>query len=203
MKEILSRAVKLRIEVIGNIASGKTTLASVLSEEFHSIYENFQENPFWESFYQDPLIYSFETEITFTLQHYHQIKREIEKRDNFLCDFSLTLDRAYAGVTLSGRRKDIYNQVLTEVESEVGLPDVLVHLECSEQQLLDRIRQRGRETEKTITIEYLKELTDSISHHVQLIGGKTKHLTIDSGALDFAHRVDDKKTVKKKILAAS
>jgi deoxyadenosine/deoxycytidine kinase len=192
----------VRIEIIGNIASGKTTLSQILSENLHSICENFHKNPFWESFYNDPHAYSFETEITFTLQHYHQIKKEIEQRTNFVCDFSLTLDRAYADITLSERRRTVYKQVLAEVESEVGFPDLLIHLECAEQELLERIRQRGRGTEKTITTEYLKKLTESISHNVQLIGGRVRILTVDSGALDFAHRTDDKNTVKKKVLSA-
>ena len=31
-------------------------------------------NPFWEAFYTDPSAYTFETEITFLLQHYHFAK---------------------------------------------------------------------------------------------------------------------------------
>ena len=190
----------MRIEIIGNIASGKTTLATVLSSRFSGVFENFKENPFWEAFYEDPNFYSFETEVTFTLQHYHQIKKEIGKNENFVCDFSLILDRAYADVTLSEERREVYECVLSEIEREVGYPDLLIHLECPEKVLLNRIRSRGRVIEKTITEEYLMQLASQISSNIQLIGDKTKLLLLNSAVIDFAHNSDDINHVKSTIL---
>lgn len=68
----------MRIEICGGIASGKTTLAKLLEENGigKAIYENFEKNPFWEAFYKNPSKYAFETEIAFTLQHYHEIKKK-------------------------------------------------------------------------------------------------------------------------------
>ena len=45
----------------GNIGSGKTTLARLLSEEMDArlILEEFEENPFLAGFYEDPVRYSF------------------------------------------------------------------------------------------------------------------------------------------------
>jgi deoxyguanosine kinase len=195
------KAIKLRIEIIGNIASGKTTLANVLSGKFQSILENFQENPFWESFYQAPDVYSFETEITFTLQHYHQIKEEITKQTSFVCDFSLTLDRSYADVTLHNKRLDIYKMLLEELVSEIGPPDVLIYLECRENELLERIRRRGRNTEKTISIDYLKSLSTSIHDNVARVGKSARVIRIDSAAIDFAHLEKGRASVEKMILS--
>ena len=47
----------MRLEIIGNIASGKTTLACLLEDRFKGTFENFKENPFWESFYETPEIW--------------------------------------------------------------------------------------------------------------------------------------------------
>ena len=64
-----------RIEICGGIASGKTTLANLLARSnIDPILEDFQTNLFWRAFYADPAGTAFETEITFLLQHYHQIK---------------------------------------------------------------------------------------------------------------------------------
>ena len=67
----------MRIEICGGIASGKTSLAKLLEEHTIGtvIYEDFKVNPFWEAFYNNPGEYIFETELTFTLQHYHEIKK--------------------------------------------------------------------------------------------------------------------------------
>ena len=157
----------MRIEVIGNIASGKTTLAHLLTETITGTFENFQANPFWESFYQAPDVYSFETEITFTLQHYHQIKRNISLGSDFICDYSLILDLSYANVTLQDERHRIYIEVLKELQNEIGLPDVLVSLRCSEEELLSRIFDRGREIEKSIGIDYLRSLSKSINENIK------------------------------------
>lgn len=191
----------VRVEIIGNIASGKTTLANVLGEHLTSIYENFQENPFWESFYCEPEANSFETEITFTLQHYHQIKRELAKRIIFTCDFSLTLDKTYADVTLSGRRHEIYQQLLRELVDEVGPPDILVYLVCSEELLLERIRLRERESEKSITIDYLKALSTHIDQNIQEVDGLTRIINIDSAALNFTLEGSERNSVEQMILA--
>lgn len=177
----------MRIEIIGNIASGKTTLAHLLAESMEGVFENFQANPFWESFYQAPDVYSFETEITFTLQHYHQIKRELLLKHNFACDFSLALDRSYADVTLEGKKHDIYIQILNELESEVGNPDALVFLSCPEDELMQRIRARGRHSEKSIQKNYLEDMSSSINRNVNQIANKTRVIRINSNKLDFAH----------------
>jgi deoxyadenosine/deoxycytidine kinase len=191
----------MRIEIIGNIASGKTTLANVLSDKFHSIFENFQENPFWESFYQAPDVYSFETEITFTLQHYYQIKKELAKQTSFVCDFSLTFDRSYVDVTLHDKRLDIYKMLLEELVSEIGPPDVLIYLECPEKELLKRIRRRGRNTEKSISIDYLQSLSSSIHDNVARVGKSARVIRIDSTAIDFAHLEKGRASVKQMIMS--
>lgn len=177
----------MRFEIIGNIASGKTTLGTLMGKSIPSVFENFRENPFWESFYQLPEFYSFETELTFTLQHYHQIKNNISSGNNFICDFSLTLDRSYADVTLSNTRNKIYRDVLDELVDEVGLPDILISLKCTEDVLLNRIINRGRETEKSITIDYLESLTASIDKNIKLLGNNVELIELDSEAMDFAH----------------
>ena len=177
----------MRFEIIGNIASGKTTLANLMNKSIQGVFENFQENPFWESFYRLPEFYSFETELTFTLQHYHQIKDNISSGNSFICDFSLTLDRSYADVTLSSGRNKIYRKVLDELVDEVGKPDFMIYLKCPEHILLNRIIARGRDTEKTITIDYLESLAASIDENVKLLGLETDLIVLDSCAMNFAH----------------
>ena len=69
-----------RIEICGGLASGKTTLAELMSQVSPKpVLENFKKVPSWQAFYTNPGKYIFETEITFTLLHYHQVKIKIEK----------------------------------------------------------------------------------------------------------------------------
>jgi deoxyadenosine/deoxycytidine kinase len=84
----------LHIEVCGGIASGKTTFAGLMTRiGLKPVFEEFRTNPFWQAFYFDPAKYAFETEITFMLQHYHQIKKDqLIMGKSICCDFSFFLD---------------------------------------------------------------------------------------------------------------
>ena len=175
----------VRCEIIGNIASGKTTLINLVSQPMIGVLENFQENPFWKSFYQDPESYSFETELTFTLQHYHQIKNNLYAGNTFICDFSLYLDRAYADVTLQPQRRKIYLDVLDELTQEVGHPDLVIYLKCSERTLLDRIQTRGRENEKDITLNYLQAVASSIENNIKSFSQQSEIIVLNSEELDI------------------
>ena len=192
----------MRIEIIGNIASGKTTLANLLCDYMSVVCEDFRSNPFWESFYEDPEKYAFETELTFTLQHYHQIKRTYSREEHFVCDFSLFLDQSYADVTLSGECHKLYVSVLDELKRELGKPDLLICLDCAESILLERIRHRGRSTEESISIEYLNSLSESINNVVQNHSDARKIISIDSGRYDFAYNDDDRSTVRNLVVNA-
>jgi len=176
----------LRIEICGNIASGKTTLAHLLSQVgFDGVFEQFQSNPFWRDFYKDQANYSFETELSFHLQHYHDIKINAEADKKLVCDYSLFLDRAYADVTLAGNKRKIFSSVADEVESELGVPEIIVYLHCPNEILLSRIIERGRSVEAGITIEYLQQLSKSIAARMDMISKFTSVINIDSNKINF------------------
>ncbi|SEA18418.1 deoxynucleoside kinase [Nitrosospira multiformis] len=191
----------VRIEICGSIASGKTTLANLLgSREIQIFLENFSSNPFWEAFYIDPVNTAFETEITFLLQHYHQIKIGSSLQQNFACDFSLALDCAYANVTLSGSRLDTFHKVYKEASSHLVPPALLIFLQCSPEIQLQRIASRGREIEKGITVNYLASLNDSLTSVISTLSETQKVLLIDSASNDFAHNEGTRALIVEQVL---
>lgn len=92
---------RIRIEICGGIAAGKTTLAEVLEQNgYTAIYERFEDNPFVKQFYQSAEQDStFETEIVFTLLHYNPIKQK-QNEKMVVSDYSLLQDYCY-GIQLS------------------------------------------------------------------------------------------------------
>ncbi len=173
------------IQCCGAIASGKTTLCAMLKREGRSaVYEDFQLNPFWRKFYEAPDEYSFETELTFLLQHYHDIKVRGCNRE-IICDYSLLQDIAYADVNLTGNRHKIFMQVVEELIAEIGHPSHLIHLICDEDILLQRIAERNREAESTIPKQYLVELSVAIGKRVEQLSKSIPVTVIDSGKVDF------------------
>lgn len=178
----------IRIEVCGGIASGKTTFAALLEGiGVNAVYEDFQANPFFYWFYSDPDKYSFETEITFLLQHYSSIKVAMEDSNKIVCDFSLYLDLAYARVTLNERKRQAFLAVYEEVQADLPKPDLLIHLRCSAETELQRIHTRGRKVEQTLSVEFLQKVNCSVERYIDELRGEVAILTVDSDKLDFAN----------------
>lgn len=177
-----------RVEVCGGIASGKTTLALLAPiVGLDPVLEDFAANPFWKQFYGKPQLYSFETEVTFLMQHYSALKSALRSQKNFICDFSLVLDRAYVDVTLEGRQRTTFLTLIDQVYDEVGWPTHLIHLKCDAEVELERVVHRARKGEARVSLEYLRSLNEAVSYHVSGASGSTAITTIDSASIDFAN----------------
>ena len=187
----------VRIEVCGGIASGKTTFAILLRRMgFNTLLEYFQINPFLEDFYLDPIKYTFETEISFILQHYHQIKKEqIDSKPN-VCDFSFLLDLAYAEIGLQDSKLKAFRVVHEEIKRDLPPPTLVVYLDCDAKTESQRVRSRGRVIEESVNLEFLEKLNKAVARQVENARGKLKVITIDSAKKNF---VDDE-TVKRELL---
>jgi deoxyadenosine/deoxycytidine kinase len=177
-----------RIEISGGIACGKTTLAGVLKAAgFAVVFEDFSANPFWKPFYTNPKEYAFETEITFLLQHFHDIKAANPSGMSVVCDYSFALDRAYVDVTLSGAEKNAFLAVFEQVQTELPPPVLLVQLDCPAEEELRRVRVRARAVEASITYKYLEMLSERVVEHVGAWRAQgVPVLRIDSRANNFA-----------------
>lgn len=190
------------IELCGGIASGKTTLAGIMSRRTGAVMEQFRDNPFWQAFYADRARFAFETEVSFLLQHYHQLKAEASDIEAVTADFSLCLDKAYAEVTLRAGQLCVFNAVYEQVRGELGNPSLLVYLRCGAAEQLKRIRRRRRKPEKAICFKFLEELNRSLDKQMVRVRATVPIIEIDSECRDFAHdnRVSD--DVLNEIMAA-
>lgn len=192
-----------RIEICGGIASGKTTLANLLlNENLNVINEKFELNPFLVDFYKNPEYFSFETEICFLLQHYHQIKVAQLNGLNSVCDFSFILDKAYCNVTVSKQNENnIINKLIDEIYLQVSHPDLVVYLKCPPDILLERIVTRDRTMEQNISVDYISNIIKELELALSTV--KSQILVIDSNSIDFASDPIGKQKVIDLILKTS
>ncbi len=192
----------MRIEICGGIASGKTTLCNIIAGAgYESILENFHQNPFWSSFYRNHKFYAFETEVTFLLQHYSEIKAATLDIGEIVCDFSLLQDQAYAETNLRGSQLQAFRAIYMQVLSEIPQPTLIIHLKCSAKEELIRIRRRARPEEVNIHSDYLESLNQAVAGGVVQFGGKVPVLSIDSAANNFADDISTQKRVVASIVA--
>lgn len=190
-----------RIEICGGIASGKTTFASVFNRQnLTPLFEDFKKSPFWEAFYRNPGKYIFETEISFILIHYHQIKLALEsKQNNLICDFSFLLDLAYAKTGMTDSKLHAFECVLDEIKRELPTPELIVYLDCDAQTELERIGKRARAEESSINLEFLDSLNKALALEVEKTKSHVPVITVNSAEKDFANDEPTKKEMVKLI----
>jgi deoxyadenosine/deoxycytidine kinase len=174
---------KVRIEIAGIIASGKTTLAGLFRPDtrVNVVLESFAQNPFYEAFYREPAAVAFETELTFSLLHSYAARRS--QAQVTVCDFAGILDRAYSHVTLTGPQIAAFDAVRECVGEVLPPPTLHVYLICGPDEALKRIRQRQRPLEGAITRDYLCALDASLREGMRQ--SFVPSLIIDSEAIDF------------------
>jgi deoxyadenosine/deoxycytidine kinase len=181
------RSVPFRVEICGGIASGKTTFATLFESVAAVVYEDFRAVPFWQHFYAAPNLHSFETELSFLLQHYHQVKqRTLHSSDFVFCDFSFWLDAAYAGVSLAKGKLEAFRAVWDQVILEIGPPQLIIRLECSPETEMRRIQARAREPETRTDIKFLESLNTAILSELSPSERQVPVLIVDSNNEDFA-----------------
>ena len=188
----------LRIEIAAGLGTGKTTAAQVLANAgLSQDIESHAHNPFIEAFYQDPVHYAFETEMTFLMQHYHDMKNRLvrchaENTPAIVFDYSLLLDRAYADVTLTNKQNQGFAAAYEAAKHEIGRPDILIHLECNTPQQMQRIRERGREIEQGIPADYIEQLAQATRNAIAREPDYARRIiTVDTTARDLRHNADD------------
>ena len=178
------------VVIEGNIGAGKTTLATRIAEQFNAslILERFADNPFLPKFYQDPEKYSFALEMSFLASRYKQLYEEIGSGNLFrtftVADYYFTKSLVFATSTLNGDEFNLYRQIFYIIYSSLPKPDIYVYLHLSPERLLKNIEKRGRDYEKSITIEYLQKIQDSYFAFFKQ-NPRNKYLVIDINEIDF------------------
>jgi deoxyadenosine/deoxycytidine kinase len=158
--------------------------------------ENYQSNPFWEAFYSNPSHYGFETELSFLLHHYHEIKKLHKSKETIICDYSFLIDMAYARIGLSGTKLQAFSSVYEEIIRDIPPPSLLVFLKCGSDIQMERVIKRGRPAEQSISMKFLDDLNRAVEKEISDYTADVKVISIDS----VSHNFIDDKEAKKKIL---
>jgi deoxyadenosine/deoxycytidine kinase len=76
-------------------------------------------------------------------------------------DYIFSKDNLFAELNLSPDELSLYNQVVTSLNIDVPVPDLVIYLQASVDSLLQRIARRGIGYERAIERGYLEKLTDA------------------------------------------
>lgn len=192
------------VAIEGPIGVGKTSLANRLAETFSAdlILEGAEENPFLEKFYQDPKSVALPTQLYFLFQRVKQLQ-ELRQSDMFspcsISDYLMDKDRLFARVTLDDDELHLYEQVYANLTLDAPTPDLVIYLQAPIKVLRDRIKIRGRDEERPISMEYLQQISDAYTHYFHYYD-KSALLIVNASGLDIVNNENDYKQLVQRIL---
>lgn len=196
----------MHIAVAGNIGAGKTTLTELLSKHYGWTpnFEDVDENPYLNDFYNDMQRWSFNLQIYFLNSRFNQIldirrsgKTVIQDRTIYE-DAEIFAPNLHAMGLMSTRDFNNYKTLFDLMIGLIQPPDLLVYLKASIPTLVNQIQKRGREYENSIRLDYLKQLNDRYESWMKGYAmGKLLIVNVDE--LDFASRKEDLSFVIDKV----
>jgi deoxyadenosine/deoxycytidine kinase len=158
----------MHIAVAGNIGSGKTTLTRLLSKHYgwKPHFEDVDDNPYLNDFYEDMQRWSFNLQIYFLNSRFNQIVEIRRTGEKVIQDRTIYEDahifapNLHSMGLMSTRDFNNYLSLFNLMCSLIQPPDLLIYLRATVPTLVNQIQKRGREYEKSIRIDYLQRLNE-------------------------------------------
>jgi deoxyadenosine/deoxycytidine kinase len=191
------------IAVEGVIGAGKTSLTKKIKDRLNAelILEQFEENPFLESFYSDRRRFAFQTQMFFLINRFKQ-QQELNQENLFtqytICDYLFEKDRIFAYMNLSPEELKLYESIYPLLSRSLRKPDLVIYLQSGVERLMYNIKKRSRKIERNLTRSYIEELSDAYNHFFFRYNS-TPLLIVNSTEIDFVHKDEDFEELFKQI----
>jgi deoxyadenosine/deoxycytidine kinase len=199
----------MHIAVAGNIGSGKTTLTSLLSKHFgwDAHYEDVDDNPYLNDFYNDMQRWAFNLQIYFLNTRFNQVLSFRRSGKTLIQDRTIYEDayifapNLHAMGLMSTRDFENYYTLFNMMGSLIQPPDLIIYLRASVPTLVRQIQKRGRKYEDSIRLDYLKRLNERYEAWVESykLG---KLLIVDVDSYNFIDKPEDLSVVIDKVNAS-
>jgi deoxyadenosine/deoxycytidine kinase len=198
----------MHIAVAGNIGSGKTTLARLLARHFawDAHYEDVDDNPYLDDFYNDMQRWSFNLQIYFLNSRLNRML-EIRKSEKPIIQDRTIYEDPYIFAPnlhtmglMSTRDFENYFTLFNLITSLIKPPDLVIYLRASVSTIVRQIEKRGRKYEDNIRIDYLRRLNERYESWVDAYN-MGKLMIIDVDNTNFIDKPEDLSLVIDKVNA--
>jgi len=156
------------ITIGGTVGVGKSTFTRALAEllGFRVSVEKVDNNPYLSRFYQDFSRWSFHLQIFFLAERFKEQKRMFEYGGGFVQDRSIYEDTGIFAKMLyeQGHMTEEDYATYTQLFEAMVMtpyfphPDVLIYLEGSFEEIVGRVKERGRPMEQQTPVSYWEDL---------------------------------------------
>lgn len=194
LESLIQQSEFRHIAIEGVIGAGKTSLAKLLGDRLSAkiVLEKFEENPFLAKFYEDQERYAFQTQMFFLLSRYKQ-QQELRQADLFhrflITDYIFEKDKIFAYLNLEDNELKLYENVMNAIEHTVPTPDLAVYIQCNVSRLMTNIRARGREIERNMSEQYIRDLNEAYNYFFFRYKAAPL-LIVNASQIDFVHNTD-------------
>ncbi len=196
----------MHIAIAGNIGSGKTTLTRMLSKHYGWVphYEDVDDNPYLNDFYEDMQRWSFNLQVYFLNSRFNQMIEIQNSGDTIIQDRTIFEDayifapNLHSMGLMSTRDFENYFTLFNLINSLIKPPDLILYLRASVPTLVNQIQNRGRKYEDNIRLDYLKRLNERYEAWVEAYNNG-KMLIIEADHYDFLSNPDHLREVIDKI----
>lgn len=178
------------VTIEGCIGAGKTTVTKLLAEKLQckSVYENFEDNPYLQNFYENPEKHAFPLELYFMAERYQQQKKLYEEINLFdhqlISDYAFFKSMVFANITLKDDELQLFKMLFQIIYANIKSPDLIIYLYKSEEVLLKNIEKRARVYEQNIEGKYLNSLHHNYMQFFKQ-QEKSKVVILDTSHIDF------------------
>ncbi|MBR4837475.1 MAG: deoxynucleoside kinase [Bacteroidales bacterium] len=187
----------MHIAIAGNIGSGKTTLTRLLSKHFgwKPHFEEVDNNPYLESFYEDMKRWSFNLQVYFLNSRFRQVMDIRRSGEDIIQDRTIYEDayifaaNLYDMGLMETRDYQNYQSLFELMSSFLQAPDLLIYLRASVPTLVRQIQKRNRDYEQSIRLDYLKALNKRYENWISNYD-KGKLLIIESDNIELENPED-------------
>lgn len=166
----------LFIGIAGLIGAGKSTLATALGKHLDVpvYYEPVKDNEYLADFYQDTAKYAFATQIYLLNRRFQQHQEIIWRGGGGVQDRTIYEDAVFAKTLVNLKLMDErdyrnYLDLFKHMSNFMCRPHIIVYLDLSPATSMARIKERSRDVESGITLEYLTMLHQEYETFIQSI----------------------------------
>jgi deoxyadenosine/deoxycytidine kinase len=179
------------LAVAGNIGVGKTEITERLSRElgWYAYYEPVIQNPYLDIFYRDMTRWAFHLQIYFLSERFKAQVTIGRSLGAFIQDRTIYEDAEVFARVLHEQgdmtRVDYenYTALFGVLVSFLRRPDLILYLQARPETLVERIARRGRDSEKTIDLGYLRRLNEAYEEWMDRARAEFDILTVDTDAV--------------------
>jgi len=155
------------VSVAGIIGVGKTTLAKKLGEVLRAmvLFEPYDTNPFLREVYAGKCELALDSQLYFLVHRTQQLDRGVLPPGQVaVTDYVFEKEMIYARRLLNPTQLQLYESIYPPFAQKVTTPVLVVYLQDSPANCLQRIHRRGRPYEQGVSLEFLEALDGDYQH---------------------------------------